>query len=254
MTIRPASTVILIRDGAFGPEVFMVRRHIRSEFVGGAYVFPGGTLDPGDEEGARFCAGLDDAAASAILGVASGGLAWWYAAARECFEESGILLASGVDGSLTDNLAAYRSQVQSGTLSLAQLLAAHNLQVAAGRIHYWAHWITPDGLPRRYDTRFFVAVAPEGQNALHDGREVTESEWVRPAAALEKSRRGEWMLVLPTIRNLEHIAGFRTVAEAVAAARARTDIAAIQPVMVRDDAGMHFVIPGEMPGEGPDRT
>jgi 8-oxo-dGTP pyrophosphatase MutT (NUDIX family) len=201
-----------------------------------------------------LCAGLDDAAASAILGVEAGGLAWWYAAARECFEEAGLLMAQPVTDQVAARLPEYRRRVQAGVLSLQDVLVSERLRIGADRMHYWAHWITPEGPPRRFDTRFFLARAPEGQFPLHDGRELTASQWITPAAALERARTGLWTMVLPTLRNLAGLTGYRTTHEAEAAARNRKTVPTIAPVTIRDESGMHFVIPGEESGGGSDRT
>ena len=156
----------------------MVRRNLRSDFVGGAYVFPGGAVDPldGGAEAEALSAGRSDAGASTLLGVESGGLAYWVAVVRETFEEAGLLLArreGGPDLLAGDpeeeaRFAAARAAVNAGTLRFLDLCREERLQLGVGDIHYFAHWITPRGAPRRYDTRFFVAAAPPGQIAAHD--------------------------------------------------------------------------------------
>src|ERR1700722_416737 len=177
--IRPAATVMLVRDapvssGGTSLEVLMVRRNLRSDFVGGAYVFPGGAVDPldGGPEAEAMCAGRTDAGASALLGFESGGLAYWVAVVRETFEEAGILLARREGGpellagdDEVERFVTERAAVNAGTRRFLDLCRDENLRLTVGDIHYFAHWITPRGAPRRYDTRFFVAAAPPGQIA-----------------------------------------------------------------------------------------
>ena len=250
---RHASTLILLRDGQAGIEVFMGRRHLKSGFVGGAYVFPGGAVDPADDIDELLCAGRTHASASKSLGVPHGGLAYWVAAVRECFEEAGILLAYGRDGSMLDFKKAdvhrryeeYRRALFAGKLSIADLARSEGLRLATDQIHYWAHWITPEGEPRRFDARFFLAVAPPRQEASHDERELTDSAWITPRAALERVRSGEWDMILPTIRNLMHLRDFPTAASAESAARAPRDIVAVLPRIVTDERGTRILVPGE---------
>src|SRR5207244_2201371 len=174
---------MLVRDGAAGGmEVLMLRRNLNADFVGGAYVFPGGAVDEADRHAdlEAVCEGRSDDQASVLLGVDRGGLAFWVAAIRECFEEAGVLLAYGPDGEvmrLSDaaveaRFARHRAAVDSGERRLLDVCAEERLRLAVDGIHYFSHWITPEGAPRRYDTRFFVAAAPAEQAPLHDDREV----------------------------------------------------------------------------------
>ncbi len=230
--VRDAATVMLVRDGATGMEVFMLRRSVDLDFVAGAYVFPGGAVDDADRQAEveDVCDGLGDGEASLVLGVPSGGLAFWVAAVRECFEEAGVLLACDAGGevvSLADPATAarfseYRHAVHAGTRRLVEICRVENLRLMTDRIHYFSHWITPEGPPRRYDTRFFVAAAPPYQEPLHDGGETTASVWVRPGDALIRHRAGDLELILPTIRTLEDIASFDSTAELLAATAATT--------------------------------
>ncbi|MGH3579737.1 MAG: NUDIX hydrolase, partial [Mycobacterium sp.] len=212
--IRDAATVMLIRDaqgGGDGPEiedgieVCMLRRNLASEFVAGAYVFPGGSVDPGDRgpEAVALCRGLTDAEASDILGLDSGGLAFWVAALRECFEEAGVMLArrrggDSPDGELLDTrdpdlaarFAAHRHAVNDGTARLLDVCEEEGLVLAADTVHYVSHWITPELAPKRYDTRFFITAAPPGQVARHDDAETIATIWVRPEDALARQVAG----------------------------------------------------------------
>ena len=256
VTARHASTVLLLRDSERGVEVFMERRHIKSDFVGGAYVFPGGRVDPEDRVDEALCHGLTDREASARLSLEEGGLTFYVAAIRECFEEAGVLLAYDRDGQLLDfsdrsveeHYEALRGELNAGKLSLLDIAAQEGLTLATDRIGYWAHWITPEGQPRRYDTRFFVTRAPRNQTAGHDDHELTSSAWVTAREALEHGRRGEWMIIFPTIRNLMKLARFDTADAAVAAVDAQEEFPIIQPRVLlgrTPDEPPRAVIPGE---------
>ncbi|MBV9933096.1 MAG: NUDIX domain-containing protein [Actinobacteria bacterium] len=223
--IRDAATILLVRDEADGMHVFMLRRSLNSVFVGGAYVFPGGAVDQADRHAdlEAVCDGRSDANASQLLGIDQGGLAYWVAAVRECFEEAGVLLAHAGDGhvisfadpAVAERFRLHRKAVDSGEQRLIDVCRTEGLHIAAGQIHYISHWITPRGAPRRYDTRFFVAAAPSEQEPLHDDRETIANLWVRPSDALERERAGELEMIFPTIKTLEAIAGFDRSADLI---------------------------------------
>ncbi|MEW6688667.1 MAG: MBL fold metallo-hydrolase [Pseudomonadota bacterium] len=228
---RPAATLLLLRAGDAGPEVFMLQRTSRAAFLPGAYVFPGGALDADDasERSLGRTLGLSDAQASARLGLASGGLAYWVAAARECFEEAGILLACGADGApiAPERAAAlerFRAPLNAGELVFSEFLESENLFVPAHEIAYYSHWITAPGRARRFSTRFFVACAPEGQDGAHDRSETVHSVWVSPREALEKDRRRELELIYPTRSTLADLAPFGSPRAALEHARSLGDI------------------------------
>jgi 8-oxo-dGTP pyrophosphatase MutT (NUDIX family) len=232
--VQPAATVMLVRDAPEGHgatlEVLMLRRHPDSVFAADAWVFPGGRVDYGDGAGAPIGAGPSDEEASRVLSLPSGGLAYWVAAARECFEEAGILLARhALTGAWLDTntewsaarLARHRRDVHAGAASLGAVLEAEGLVLDLSGVHYVSHWITPPGrTARRFDTRFFVAAVPPGQVASHDATETVESVWATPADALARGADGEIVLVIPTIANLKALAQFSSTEELVAAARA----------------------------------
>lgn len=228
---RPAATVLLVRDTPDGVEVFMERRHHQSGFVAGAYVFPGGRVDPEDAIDPARCVGLDDQGASRTLSVATGGLGFFVAAIRECFEEAGVLLAYDHRGALLDfghqdvedRYREYRQRLNARQVRFAELVDRERLRLATDRLAYWSHWITPNGESRRFDTRFFLAEAPAAQTAAHDDWELTDSAWVRPAEAIDRAIRQEWVVILPTIMNLRLLAPHRT-------ARAAVQWAASQPL------------------------
>ncbi len=228
---RPAATLILLRDGEQGPEIFMLKRSPSAAFVANAYVFPGGGLDATDHKALNRVRGLTELEANRRLGVDSGGLAYWVAAVRECFEEAGILIAvdeSGapMDPARADALAVHRDEVNSGKLSFGDLLERERLLIHAQDITYFSHWITAPGRPRRFTARFFVARSPLGQHGSHDDSETVASEWVRPHIALDRCAKGEIELVHPTRISLTDLAPFATAAEAFGFAGSRLDIEA----------------------------
>ena len=256
---REAATVMLVRDAprGTGVEVCMVRRNLAAEFVAGAYVFPGGSVDPGDRERDvwTFCAGLSDAEASARLGVDEGGLSLWVAALRESFEEVGVLVATGPDGgddlidlsdpSVAERFRRHRLDLNRGRRSFLEVCRDEQLRLAVDRLHYVSHWITPEVAPKRFDTRFFVAVAPPGQEAVHDNGETIGSEWVRPSDALERHASGEIDLMPPTVANLEAIGEHPSADAVVRWAAAVEDVPAILPIVRVDDGALLVLRPGD---------
>jgi 8-oxo-dGTP pyrophosphatase MutT (NUDIX family) len=248
----PAATVTLVRDTPGGVEVLMLQRNLQSGFMPGMYLFPGGALDPGDRAAAVLarCPGLDDEAASAALGLASGGLAYWAAAIRESFEEAAVLLAYDSSGSIVnprdperiERFEEYRQKLNAGEEILAPMLERENLTLAVDRLTYFSHWITPVTAPRRYDTRFFVAVAPEGQEALHDNVEAIHHVWVNPARALDRYHSGEFKMRTPTLRTLEKFAPFSSADALIEALHSEQAIPAIQP---RIAATGERLVPGD---------
>jgi len=204
---RPASTLILMRDGASGPEVLMLQRTQSAVFLGGAYVFPGGSLDESD---------ADPRILKRIRGEAKIPPApYWVAAVRECFEEAGVLM--GVDARRAESLMHYRKR------PFVELLENENLYIPADAIAYYGHWITAPGRPRRFDTRFFLAVAPEGQAGSHDAMETIHDVWITPREALERGARNEIELVPATQSTLQDLKSFKTAREAFEAVRARPE-------------------------------
>jgi 8-oxo-dGTP pyrophosphatase MutT (NUDIX family) len=242
---RPASTLLLIRDGLSGLEVFLVERHHQIDFAGGATVFPGGKVEPGDQDPAlrARCAGaaaLDDDA-----------LAFRVAAIREAFEECGVLLARPRGqqallpvARLADLLKRYRAEVREHRVSIADLASAEDLELACDLLVPFAHWITPEGMPKRFDTWFFLMAAPPGQFAAHDGTESVDSTWISPRRALEQADAGKRTVIFPTRMNLAKLARSSTTAEAVAAARA-SRIVTVLPRVERGPGGLVLRIPAE---------
>jgi len=261
--LRDAATVLLLRnrpgrpedDAEPGVEVFMLRRNLQSDFVGGAYVFPGGAVDPHDRafDLESICEGRTDADASRRLGIAGGGLAFWVAAIRESFEEAGVLLAYDADGGIVhlddpvsvERWAAHRKAVDSGDRRLAEVCAEEGLRLAVDGLHYFGHWITPEGSPRRYDTRFFLAAEAPGQTPLHDDHEVIANLWISPADALARYAAGQFHMLPPTVACLRAVGRFTSTAEALAAATEIVDVPTILPRIISIDGGMRICLPGD---------
>ncbi|CAB4630248.1 MAG: NUDIX domain-containing protein [Actinobacteria bacterium] len=228
--VKPAATVLLVRDAdAGGVEVFMLRRTFNAAFASGMFVFPGGKVDDVDgvDEIAELCDGLTDAHASSLLGIANGGLAYWVACIRECFEEAGVLLArhetTGDVVRFDDEATAQRFEVErenihDGSVALLDLCKREGLRLTTDDIHYVSHWITPMGEKRRFDTRFFIARAPQAQEPLHDDGETIESFWISPQEAIERAHERDLMLMPPTKANIEFLLPFKTADEVLAAA------------------------------------
>ena len=214
---RPSATVLLARESTAAPELFMVQRHARSAF-GAAYAFPGGVLDDADADVHDRCAGRSAADANRILDVASGGLDFYVAAIRELFEETGILLAESARP--VSDLAVARECLNNETQSWSEFVRGNDACMLCDQLHYFSHWITPEHLSKRYTTRFFVAVLPEGQIAHHDDRELTNSAWISATDALQAGKDGSMTLHYPTRKTLESIAGHQSLDELVGWARA----------------------------------
>ncbi len=239
-TPKPAATVLIVRDGA-GLEVLMVRRSAGMAFGADAWVFPGGKVASAD--------------ADPVWDALSDGNYEHYerslriAAAREVFEESGLLLATrnGIDldadgSSAFDNL---REEVEKEPAKFIALVREAGLRLTLDRLVPFAHWITPSFEPRRYDTHFFLVRAPSMQIVRHDGREAVDHEWVTPASLLERRVSGAAKLMFPTRLNLEVLGKAVSAAEAETAARGRT-VVTVEPVVVdRGEAGKVLVIPAE---------
>lgn len=258
--VRDAATVMLLRDGEAGIEVCMLQRNLNSDFVGGAYVFPGGGVDPDDagDEVASVCAGRTDESASRLVGVERGGLAFWVAAVRESFEEAGVLLATGRDGhtvsfadpAVSARFVEHRAAVDSARRSLASICVEEGLRLAVGDMHYFSRWVTPLGAPRRYDTRFFVAAAPEEQVALHDDREVIGTQWLTPRAALAEHEAGRMTMIFPTVRTMVALDRFDAAADVLEHAAAQSEVPAVVPMLRDEGGGLRLILPGDPEGTG----
>lgn len=242
---RLSATVLILRDGVDGMEVFMVVRHQEIDFASGALVFPGGKLAAGDSDARvrSHCTGADE--------LSSDQLALRVGAIREAFEECGVLLARA-SGSpaligptrLADLGARYRVPLDRGEIGIADMLETENLLLACEELVPFAHWITPTFMPKRFDTYFYLALAPPEQVALHDGREMVDSVWLRPADAMAQAAAGSRTIVPATLLNVEKLGFSSNVAEALAAARAQP-VVTVQPELVEQADGILLRIPAE---------
>ena len=241
---RTAASLLLLRDGPEGLEVLMLRRAERDgDLRSGAAVFPGGVLDPRDRAAHPCTLGPDDALASTQLGLAAGGLDYLVAAVRETFEEVGLLLAEGNFDLAA--LAPWRERLQQGTAGAADLCREEGLWLDLRGLVYFSHWLTPPGLPKRFDTRFFMALAPPGQVAQADLGEALELMWLTPAQALAPARG---LKLLPvTQRTLREIGHHPSAAAAMQAARARPRVPLTMPRRATSARGMRIVLPDELP-------
>ncbi len=248
-TVRQAATVVVLRRSAAGMQVLLMRRAPREgDIHSGASVFPGGLLDAADAQGSALCSGLDDAQASARLGLPSGGLAYWFAAMRECFEEAGLLYAAAQDRSHLDaaqlaQIAAQRDALNRREIRMDEICQRFGIHLAAERIAYLDHWLTPPGVPKRYDTRFFVAEAPELQVATQDDHETDAQQWLTPAEGLE--RRKELKLAPPTWKILELLQRLGTVDAVLAHARSLQSVPCTMPRLASGAKGLRPVMPDE---------
>ncbi|MDE3229966.1 MAG: NUDIX hydrolase [Chloroflexota bacterium] len=246
-TPRAASATVMARARpAGGIEVFMVRRHVRSEFVPNVYVFPGGSVAAADSEAERT-AGVCVAAGDGVTALGTGFRA---AAIRELFEEAGALVAlrDGAPLRVTPDdlprLAADRAALNAHTTTILEVARREGLALATDSLLHWAHWITPEAWPKRFDTHFFLVEAPEGQEPAHDDLETTQSAWVTPEDALAGHERGEFPLVFATIHQLRALSGLADVAAARARFAGQTP-PTIMPRIARRDGQDVILMPDE---------
>lgn len=253
----PAATIVLLR-GSIEPEVFLLLRHARSGFMANAYVFPGGRVDEADGS-----PGLVDRLEGMVLaalvermeGVTTEteALAHVAAAVRETFEEAGVLLARRRGGDWLDpgdevvreRLDGWRAGLNDRTVTLADLLDAEDLVIAGEALHYFAHWITPRSEPRRFDTRFFLAACPAGQEPRHDARETTDSRWSTPAAALEAHAQRRLMIPPPTWRVLGDLASRGPLTALQGWADGLSRVPVIAPHPTTDGQTFVLALPGD---------
>ncbi len=255
----PASTITVVREAADGFEVLMMQRSHRSTFVPGAYLFPGGGVDASDHdiEAQHQCSGLDDQQASRILNLERGGLAFFIAVLRELFEEAGLLLAYDNDGRLVQFNDAqsrqrweqHRLALNNGERTLTEILKSENLKLAVDKVIYFAHWITPVRETKRYDTRFFMCAAPEGQVPLHDDSELIAHAWMRSAQVLESYHSGAIKMHFPTETTLNEFAGYTSLPALTAGLRAKREIPTWLPRITRRGGRL---LPGDAGYDEPD--
>jgi 8-oxo-dGTP pyrophosphatase MutT (NUDIX family) len=240
---RPASTVVILRDGTDGIEVFLVVRHHAIDFASGALVFPGGKVDA-DDSGPAW-------GELSAQGPATPDRSFFVAAGRETFEEAGLMLARRrgtdeiVDADTAHRLVeVHRARLLEGATGFADILRGEGLVLAADLLVPFAHWITPERVPKRFDTHFFLVAAPVVQLGAHDGGESVEGLWITPQQALGDAQAGNRTLVFATRMNLAKLARYATVAEAVEATRARP-VVTVMPKAKRTAEGRWLQIPAE---------
>ncbi|MDA0370792.1 MAG: NUDIX domain-containing protein [Actinomycetota bacterium] len=238
--IRPAATVMLVRQSSGPLEVFMMRRTTKAAFAGGMYVFPGGAVDAADSSHPDT-SNLDTSFEMASI--------------RECFEEAGVLLACDGSGrtvkfddpEVARRFAEYRHVVHAGERTMSSILGAEGLSARHDHLSWVAHWITPFGEVRRFDTRFYVAAMPDDQEPLHDDVETVDSLWVEPRVALERASSDDLLMLPPTMANLRFLAEHGTVDDVMSAAREIGTPPRILPKVVWGDDGRitALLMPGD---------
>ena len=238
----PSATILLLRDGARGIEVFMVKRHHQIDFASGALVFPGGKVDAHDrDEALRKHADGADNLDDLRLSLAACGI-------REGFEESGILLARKtggtdyIDATTATALAPWRPKLNASEVGLVDFLAQENLRLACDALVPFAHWITPTFMPKRFDTYFYVAATPAGQLGRHDGSESVDSVWINPDEAIADTKR--WTIIFPTKMNLIKLARAKSVADAISRAKSEP-VVTVEPKVVSRGSEQLLTIPEE---------
>jgi len=241
MPPRFAATTVVLRDSASGPQVAMVRRDSHTPAAAGAWVFPGGGVDQSDSATAQAVP-IDDAemARRSHLGTPDA-TAYFVAALRELFEEAGVLLTTPPVSD--ERQVRWRAELFEGVCSFPGLLKREGLQLDLDALVYFAHWRTPEGRPKRFDTRFFVTSVPSDRTIRSDGHETVAHEWVRPDDALERYDRGEWQLLLPTRSVLKALCPFSSVDETLAFWRRQPPPTMMQPVDVVRDGQMRAELP-----------
>jgi 8-oxo-dGTP pyrophosphatase MutT (NUDIX family) len=247
---RDASTIVLLRDGAGGLEAYLLRRVASMAFAPRMHVFPGGRVDPADAAAhTGWFGAAPEEWAEALKADAALAQGLVCAAVRETFEESGVLLAGASPHEVADvsgaDWEADRLALIGHRESLSGLLTRRGLALRADLLRPWAHWITPEIEPRRYDTRFFVAGLPKAQATRDVGGEADATMWLTPAVAIELHERGELDMLPPTIWTLRELAEYSTVEDVLAAAAIR-DIAPVLPrVVLTDGDQMELLLPHE---------
>ena len=244
---RLSATVLILRDGETVPEVLMVERHYQIDFAAGALVFPGGKAT--DEDSSPGWDDYTDGDFGPIQQDAR------IAAVREAFEESGLLLARPRSGrgtdmplvgpDVADKLDPFRAAVDRGEQSFLELVRDNDLVLALDSLVHFGHWITPDMMPKRFDTHFYIAPAPPDQIAAHDGRETTDAVWMGAQAALDAEEAGEAVIIFPTRMNLKKLARARSVADAVARFGAEGVVTVLPRATKTEDGEPCLVIPEE---------
>ena len=239
----PAATILLLRGDHASLEVFMVVRHHQIDFASGALVFPGGKVDPQDDDAAfaDFCDGASSDPATRALQIA---------AIREAYEECGVLLARPagqtnlIGGGALARLEDARARLNRGEISFIAILREHALRLACDRLVPFAHWVTPDMMPKRFDTHFYLAAAPHDQVALHDGHESVDSVWITPKDAMAGAASRKYTVIFPTLRQIEKLGHATSPADAIDRAR-QSRIVTVTPWTEQRADGSYLCIPPE---------
>ncbi len=238
--IRPAATIIVVREANPSYEIFMLKRTSQASFASGMYVFPGGRVD-GDDHLHKYDAVRHGPTAEQQAQVVALGDEWrgyWIAAIRETFEEAGLLLAYAGDSLVSfadmqthDRYDAYRPRLHAGELSLLDICHIEGLRLAVDQVHFYNRFVTPLGRPRRFDTRFFIAAAPESQRGQHDTKETVDSIWITPQEALARHAAKEFDLMNVTRMQLEWLSAHPDKQAVLAMAAARKEFPITRPVL-----------------------
>ena len=270
---KKAATVILLKDKEpEGFEVFLLRRHEKNSFMGGNFVYPGGRVDrnDGSTEIGSLSRGMTFEEARRILGgmlTQEESFAYWIAAIRELYEEAGVLLACDRTGKPLDlrnrdereRFLHYRELLQNRKINISEIAQKENILFALDQLHYYAHWITPEARPERFDTYFFLARYPSGQEASHDQKETTAGAWLTPQKALEENLTGDVILSPPTLKTLEDLSRFRSIEDLFHSLK-KEDIQPILPILTKISNSPVLIFPwdadydifkkGEIPSPG----
>lgn len=249
---RPAATVTLLREGTGGLEVLLLKRSHRTRFIPGAYVFPGGRVEPADRSQAARgrVDGIAPEEADRRLGISDGdppGIAFWVAALRETFEETGILLVSdprecrSVPSCGHDEEGRLRAGLHGGRMAFPQILDLMETTLAGGRLAYVGHWVTPVVERYRYDTRFFAVEIPPACPVFPDGVELVDHLWIAPSRALRRNEEGHLPMVFPTILTLESLTAFEAPSEAIQALAGR-EIPRLLPRVEEQEDGVRMTL------------
>ncbi len=253
---KNAATVILLREKeSNGFEVFLLKRHEKSSFMGGNFVYPGGRVDRNDGslEIVPLCKGVTPGEAYQIFGQSISpdeSLSHWVAGIRELFEEAGVLLAYHQNGnplllknpSEREKFLNYRNLLQKGKLTICQLAQEEKVLLALDQLHYYTHWITPEARSERFNTRFFLARHPIGQEATHDQKETTVGLWLTPEEALEENLRGEVILSPPTLKTLEDLSRLKSLDKLFTSLKGK-EVRSVLPVLTKISGNPLLIFP-----------
>jgi 8-oxo-dGTP pyrophosphatase MutT (NUDIX family) len=251
VTPLPAATLVLLRETNPGVEVLLTQRHTANKFAGGDFVFPGGKIEVDDnpDDAIAWCTGLDPARAAARIGTPDTrtAIGYWVGAIRETFEEVGVLLAYDAAGNPArvdaPRFDEYRAACQTDNPAFWTMVKTERFKLATDRFVFFAHWITPEESPYRYDTHFFAAPLPEGQTPVADDHEVVDMRWFSPHGAIDAFQRGEISLRNPTVQNLKLCDG-ASVKEVLERLDTR-EVPTIRPRVIMEGEKRKILMPGD---------